>query len=58
MFSKRWEKGAGQSNQRVLGWYGGGSEYLKGVAKVMEMVMCDGLGLSNKKGFPLPREFY
>jgi hypothetical protein len=38
---KKMEKGAGRSTRRVLSWYGYSSEYLKGTAEEIEMVMCD-----------------
>jgi hypothetical protein len=35
------EEDVGQSTRRVLPWHGKGSEYLKGTAEELEMVMCD-----------------
>jgi hypothetical protein len=35
------EECVGQSTWRVLPWHGKGSEYLKGTAEELEMVMCD-----------------
>jgi hypothetical protein len=37
---RKMEEGAGRSTRRVLPWHGKGSEYLEGIAKEMEVVMC------------------
>jgi hypothetical protein len=35
------EESAGRSNRRVLPWHGKSLEYLEGIVKNMEVVMCD-----------------